>query len=61
MKSSNTTTPLSIAQPSAPLLTPKVAIVCDWLTSIGGAERVVLALHELYPDAPIITSQYDPK
>jgi glycosyltransferase involved in cell wall biosynthesis len=38
----------------------KVAIVCDWLTSIGGAERVVLALHELYPEAPIYTSQYDP-
>lgn len=38
----------------------KVAIVCDWLTSIGGAERVVLALHELFPDAPIYTSQYDP-
>jgi len=38
----------------------KVAIVCDWLTGIGGAERVVLALHEMYPDAPIYTSQYDP-
>ena len=39
----------------------KVAIVCDWLTGIGGAERVVLALHELYPKAPIYTSQYDPE
>lgn len=39
---------------------PKVAIVCDWLTGIGGAERVVLELHKLYPDAPIYTSQYDP-
>jgi hypothetical protein len=38
----------------------KVAIVCDWLTGIGGAERVVLELHTLYPDAPIYTSQYDP-
>jgi len=38
----------------------KVAIVCDWLTGIGGAERVVLELHKLYPDAPIFTSQYDP-
>jgi glycosyltransferase involved in cell wall biosynthesis len=38
----------------------KVAIVCDWLTGIGGAERVVLELHKLYPDAPIYTSQYDP-
>jgi glycosyltransferase involved in cell wall biosynthesis len=39
---------------------PKVAIVCDWLTGIGGAERVVLEMHRLYPDAPIYTSQYDP-
>jgi glycosyltransferase involved in cell wall biosynthesis len=37
----------------------KVAIVCDWLTGIGGAERVVLELHNLFPDAPIYTSQYD--
>jgi glycosyltransferase involved in cell wall biosynthesis len=39
---------------------PKVAIVCDWLTDIGGAERVVWELHQLYPEAPIYTSQYDP-
>jgi glycosyltransferase involved in cell wall biosynthesis len=38
----------------------KVAIVCDWLTGIGGAERVVLELHKMYPDAPIYTSQYAP-
>lgn len=38
----------------------KVALVCDWLTGVGGAERVVLELHKLYPDAPIYTSQYDP-
>jgi glycosyltransferase involved in cell wall biosynthesis len=38
----------------------KVAIVCDWLTSIGGAERVVLEIHKLFPDAPIYTSQYNP-
>ena len=38
----------------------KVAIVCDWLTGFGGAERVVLELHKMYPDAPIYTSQYDP-
>ncbi len=37
----------------------KVAIVCDWLTGIGGAERVVYELHNMYPDAPIFTSQYD--
>jgi glycosyltransferase involved in cell wall biosynthesis len=37
----------------------KVAIVCDWLTGTGGAERVVLELHKLFPEAPIYTSQYD--
>ena len=39
----------------------KVALVCDWLTTIGGAESVLLALHEMYPDAPIYTSQYSEK
>jgi glycosyltransferase involved in cell wall biosynthesis len=38
---------------------PKVAIVCDWLTGTGGAERVVLELHKMFPEAPIYTSQYD--
>lgn len=38
----------------------RVAIVCDWLTGIGGAERVILELHRLFPKAPIYTSQYDP-
>ena len=33
----------------------KVAIVCDWLVG-GGAERVVLELHHLFPKAPIFTS-----
>lgn len=39
----------------------KVAIVCDWLTSVGGAEKVLLDFHKLFPDAPIYTSQYDKK
>jgi glycosyltransferase involved in cell wall biosynthesis len=33
----------------------KVAIVHDWLYG-GGAERVVLELHRMFPDAPIYTS-----
>lgn len=37
----------------------KIAIVHDYLNQFGGAERVVSALHELYPDAPIYTSIYD--
>ena len=36
-----------------------VALVHDYLTQRGGAERVVLALHRAFPDAPIFTSLYD--
>lgn len=38
---------------------PKIAIVHDWLTNMGGAEPVVLELHKLFPKAPIYTSVYD--
>lgn len=38
----------------------KVAIVCDWLTNMGGAERVILQLHTIFPEAPIYTSTYEP-
>jgi glycosyltransferase involved in cell wall biosynthesis len=37
----------------------RLAIVHDYLNQFGGAERVIAALHELYPDAPIYTSIYD--
>jgi len=40
---------------------PKIAIVADWLTNMGGAEKVVLALHEAFPDAPIYTSTFVPE
>ncbi|MDO5451748.1 MAG: glycosyltransferase [Candidatus Saccharibacteria bacterium] len=39
----------------------KVVIVCDWLTNVGGAEKVLLRIHRMYPKAPIYTSKYDPK
>ncbi len=35
--------------------TKRVALVHDWLIG-GGAERVVLELHKMFPDAPIYTS-----
>lgn len=38
----------------------KIAIVHDWLLG-GGAERVVLELHKLYPEAPIYTSYCTPE
>lgn len=39
----------------------KVAIVYDRVNKFGGAERVLLALHEMFPDAPLYTAVYDPK
>lgn len=40
---------------------PSVALVYDRVNSWGGAERVLLALHELYPQAPLYTSVYEPE
>jgi glycosyltransferase involved in cell wall biosynthesis len=37
----------------------RVAIIHDYLNQYGGAERVLEALHELYPGAPVYTSIYD--
>ncbi len=37
----------------------RVAFVYDRVNKWGGAERVLLALHKLYPDAPLFTSVYD--
>lgn len=37
----------------------KVAIVYDWAVKWGGAEQILLALHELFPEAPLFTSVYD--
>lgn len=36
----------------------KIALVHDQLNEFGGAERVLLAISELYPDAPIYTAYY---
>lgn len=37
----------------------KVALVHDYLNAWGGAEKVVAAIHELFPQAPVYTSLYD--
>lgn len=39
----------------------KLALVYDRVNKFGGAERVLQALHELYPDAPLFTAVYDAK
>jgi len=45
--------------PGSPHL--RVALVHEWLVTLGGSDRVLLALHHLYPDAPIFVSLYDPR
>lgn len=37
----------------------KVALVYDRVNKIGGAERILLALHKLFPNAPLYTSVYN--
>lgn len=39
---------------------PRVAIAHDWLTVPGGSEDVVLDLIEMFPQAELFTSVYDP-
>lgn len=39
----------------------KVALVHDYIKEYGGAERVLEALHEIWPDAPVFTSVYHPQ
>lgn len=39
----------------------KVVIVYDRVNKWGGAERVLLALHRMFPDAPLYTSVYKSK
>jgi glycosyltransferase involved in cell wall biosynthesis len=38
---------------------PPVAIVHDYLTQRGGAERVVVSMLKAFPSAPVYTSMYD--
>jgi len=39
----------------------KIALVYDRVNKFGGAERVLLALHQIFPDAPLYTLVYDKK
>jgi glycosyltransferase involved in cell wall biosynthesis len=38
-----------------------IAIVHDWLTTFGGAERCLILLHRLFPTAPVYTLVHDKK
>src|SRR5258706_16458730 len=44
-----------------PLESIKVALVYDRVNKWGGAERILLALHKIFPNAPLYTSVYDKK
>ncbi len=37
----------------------RLALVYDRINKFGGAERILLALHEIWPDAPLYTAVYD--
>jgi len=39
----------------------KVAIGHEWIVTLGGSERVTLEFHQLFPQAPIFTTVYDPQ
>lgn len=39
----------------------KIALVHDYIKEYGGAERVLEALHEIYPEAPVYTTVYLPE
>lgn len=39
----------------------KLAIIHEWLTALGGAERCLKVFTELWPDAPVFVSVYDPE
>jgi glycosyltransferase involved in cell wall biosynthesis len=39
----------------------KVALVHEYLTNFAGSEQVLLALHEMFPEAPIYTAMYYPE
>lgn len=34
----------------------KVALIHEWLTTLGGSERVVWAFHRMFPEAPVFTT-----
>ena len=41
------------------LVEAKIALVFDWMTNTGGAEKVNLMLHKMFPNAPIFASIFN--
>lgn len=42
-------------------MSTNIALVHDYLREYGGAERVLEAFHEIFPEAPVFTAYYNPK
>lgn len=40
---------------------PRLALVYDRINKFGGAERILLALHKIWPEAPLFTAVYHPE
>lgn len=38
----------------------KIAIIHDYMTAFGGAERVLKAIHDIFPYSTVFTSSFDP-
>ena len=49
------------ALPAYDVRSPKVALVHDFLVSMRGADRVFLAMCDIWPDADVFTTVYDPE
>jgi glycosyltransferase involved in cell wall biosynthesis len=49
------------ASDDLPVYNPVMGLVHEWLSSMAGSEKVLAALHELYPTAPIMTACADSK
>src|SRR3989338_11242063 len=43
------------------LTKPRIALVHDWLLGLGGAEKTLKVLHEMFPEAPVYTFFYNKK
>jgi hypothetical protein len=41
-------------------MSPRLAIVADWLSTYGGAEHVLASLHEMWPETPFFTTVAKP-
>lgn len=39
----------------------KIALAHDWLTNWAGSEQLLFYLHQIFPEAPIYTTIYNPK